>query len=524
MTREPQITQIAVQASTEFRNYHDTVVIANANLAAYEGAEDTPNTPGTYFLRSAEAMRRFLKDAQAAGSEVVACGAKWSYSQMLSTKGFLVDTDNVDRIVEVLSGDIEYGGGNPGLFLAGSGATIVKLNAALEPRGWSLRSSGSHSGPSLTGACATGTHGSVLDFGGTQNHVRGLHIVTGPNSSVWLEPEDGPHLTPAFIRRLDPAIVIHRCDTLFAAAQVHLGGIGFVNAVLVQATPLFQMEVVSQVRSIDQAWLKLISSGDFEAVARSFSTEGRLYYYELELDPFAPYVDALHSCRFTDIGPPLENDFTSSAVTTRLDIAAVAGLTCPPDPRADLFQAYKAMEFKIWPKAPDHPLPRRKIGTWGQLLPAHERKIPLYSFAFAIDRKDVAKVVPLICEAVKGQKHYFIFALRFVTEAEGTMAFTRFVDSCVINLDGIATSCDPEGNAEQGALLIRAALDLAGIDYSIHWAKLGGLDAAKVSKDFGDPATPGTKSNAWVAARKELLSPEMQQVFQHDALRTWGLV
>lgn len=524
MTREPQITQIAIQASTTFCNYHHTVVIAGAKLAAYEGAEDTPNTPGTYFLRSAGAMQRFLKDAHAEGAKVVPCGAKWSYSQMLGTEGFLVDTDNVDRIVEVLPGDIENGGANPGLFLAGSGATIIKLNEAIEPKGWSLRSSGSHSGPSLTGACATGTHGSVLDFGGTQNHVRGLHLVTGPGTSVWLEPEAAPHLAPAFVRRLDPSIVIHRSDALFEAALVHLGGLGFVNAVLLQATPLFDMEVVSQIRSIDQRWLELISSGDFEEVARSFATPGQLYYYELELDPFSPYVDALHSCRFIDISPPLVKDFTSTAVKTRLDIESDDELTCPPRPEADLFQAYKALQFETWPKAPDQPMPRRKIGTWGQLLPKHQRLIPLYSFAFAIDRKDVAKVVPLICEAVKGQKHYFIFALRFVTEAAGTMAFTRFVNSCVINLDGIATSCDPEGNAEQGALLIRAALDSAGIDYSIHWAKLGGLDAAKVSKDFGDPATLGTNANAWVVARKQLLSPEMQELFQHDALRNWGLV
>ena len=61
----------------------------------------------------------------------------------------------------------------------------------------------------------------------------------------------------------------------------------------------------------------------------------------------------------------------------------------------------------------------------------------LYNASYAVDRRQIDKVIPLICKAVEHIPATFIFTMRFVSQPAGTLAFTRFAETVVIEIDGI---------------------------------------------------------------------------------------
>jgi hypothetical protein len=134
----------------------------------------------------------------------------------------------------------------------------------------------------------------------------------------------------------------------------------------------------------------------------------------------------------------------------------------------------------------------------------------------------------------------FIFTARFVTNAAGTLAFTRFAETAVIEIDGaspwilkfLAKRYDDfapiarelETVVRNGAMLVRHVLDAKGIEYSMHWAKLGELDAAKIECDFGPFDDAHSPLARWRMTREKLLSPAMRNIFWNEALVNYGLV
>jgi hypothetical protein len=170
----------------------------------------------------------------------------------------------------------------------------------------------------------------------------------------------------------------------------------------------------------------------------------------------------------------------------------------------------------------------------------------LYNASFAIELERVPTVIPLLCAAVADLAPAFVFTLRFVRKAAGTLAFTRFEQSAVIEIDGLSRlicektklimdSSHPQapeffkalnelsGTLKTGAAAIRTALDDAGIGYSMHWGKLGDLDQAKVYADYGHPQEPDSLIRRWRETRDALLSNFGKRIFWNEAVISYGL-
>jgi len=158
----------------------------------------------------------------------------------------------------------------------------------------------------------------------------------------------------------------------------------------------------------------------------------------------------------------------------------------------------------------------------------------LYNASFAVKREEIAEIMPLLCAAVEGLAPTFLFTLRFVSQASGTLAFTRFPETCVIEIDGFSRNVPIFGPQwghviVEGARRMRACLggeNAAGrsFEYSMHWGKLGDLDKAKVWADFGAPGTPGSRIDRWRRTRERLLTPEFAKVLWNKALVDYGLI
>jgi hypothetical protein len=218
---------------------------------------------------------------------------------------------------------------------------------------------------------------------------------------------------------------------------------------------------------------------------------------------------------------------------------------------SSVFEGYIGQGMFSEPSLPFDPAQAIKRGSWGEI---HGDEITgdvpgaLYNASYAIDLASVPRAVPAIRKAVAGLSPSFLFTLRFLKNPAGNLAFTRFPDCAVIEIDGLSPliceivlevfrklgPVDPrlergltrlKSTLPDGAALVRSALDAADIEYSMHWAKLGALDAAKVAADFGPRPGQSSKIAAWQKTRDTLLrDPAAKDMFRNGAAVRYGLV
>jgi hypothetical protein len=512
-----------------WKNYHHTVASHPRHIACV-GGKSAIADPAKWASLYKTALQKLLARAVSEGHELGPVGAAWSFSRLVGTDGDLVKMLKHDGVFDIGAFRHTAAPKDARLVLAGGGASIKRLNRALAVLGYSLRTSGSHNAQSTAGAIATGVHGSVLRQGGIQNHVRALYIVTSPTTACWIERASAPTLDDAFIHQFEPSLV--RSDALFDAALVHLGGLGLVNAVVLDVDPLFTCNVVARKMTITPDWLDALGQGEYRRCAAQIGHDAEPYYYELNLHPFAPFSEpALHTLYF-------RNDISASAADAAQGIARSEpfnlvgkaikrGLNeAPPSAGANALGILQlpcgvsipwlvALVFKQISFG-------QSVKTWEQLIGPHTSLVPMYSAALAIPRARLRDVIERMSEAVQDLCHHFIFTVRFVHDASGTLAFTRFGENAVINIDGAGASLSDA--CLNAAIAISRALDAAGIPFSWHWGKLGTLDAAKVRHDYGDMKDPASAAGKWHAARAALIPPSLDRVISNTALREWGLI
>lgn len=516
------MTHIIEHGSRFWRNYHGSVAHEVQQLAEFR--LDTPPGAMTDTLAAlARSLQQHLGQMRIGGHCVNPAGSGWSFTDLVAGNQCLLALRAGDGgpcgdhglVWPVAPGQCRIAEAER-LAMVWGGTRIGQLNRALAARGRSLRTSGSHDGQTLAGALGTGVHGGAPTQGAIQNHVRGLHIVAGPGRSWWLERRSDPVLADGVAVQLGARLL--RDDRLFDAALVHLGGMGLINAVLIDTAPLFICDVLAALAPVTPDWLALLAAGDWRALARALGHDDDPYFIEVTLDPAAPFGQpAMHTLFFKRDGHPggpcglgdlhLNQPLNclGRAAPPETDEAAAP----PPDLGSDIdVPALLRAQFK--PARPGE-----RWGSWGELNGPHQPLAPLYNAAFAVPRARVAEAVQAATAAVAGLPRHFVFTLRPVDGAAGSLAFTRFGANVVINLDGLGTSLSPVG--PMAAAAVRAAFDSAGIPYGLHWGKLGGIDAAKVAADFGAARWH------WRAARHRLLGPAMRQLITNPALVQWGL-
>lgn len=479
--------------------------------------------------------------------DLVPIGRGWSFSSLVGATDTQIDMTGLSGFALARTWHMTahpYIPARRTAFVLGGTRLRELLSWAQTKHKLSVKTSGTHLGLTVAGAVATGSHGSRLGFGGIQDLVTGLHLVTGPKKSVWIERRSRPVLNDATIATFttEPPI---RDDAVFADVLVHLGGMGIVNGMTIELVKDVGYELSIKRKLIDSAWLADIATGNWPKIAKALQDESdKPQFYEVTIDPANwdgnPAVHTLYlpgregltqpdeplSPRsFADLSGPMLEAYMLAL--TGLGGAGVLGEDLP-----SAFDQYcKILENTCNFKHP----PRN--ARWNKLHPDEiTGGYPgaLYNASFAVRREEVPAIIPLICEAVSGVPRTFLFTMRFVSNASGTLAFTRFPETCVIEIDGFSRNApgfEPKiGEAiEVGAGLIRRCLDGTNalgrvFDYSMHWGKLGKLDMNKVHRDFGAPGTPGSKIDRWRKTREKLLDADLAKVLWNNALIEYGLL
>jgi FAD-linked oxidoreductase len=113
-----------------------------------------------------------------------------------------------------------------------SGTTLRALNAALAEFGLALANLGDIDAQTISGALATGTHGTGARLGGLATQVEALDLVLADGSLVSCSASARPEL--------------------FAAARVGLGALGVVTAVTLRCVPSFTLAADERPMPVEQ--------------------------------------------------------------------------------------------------------------------------------------------------------------------------------------------------------------------------------------------------------------------------------
>ena len=464
--------------------------------------------------RLVETIQVLLNEARNRALQVRPFGGTWSFSHVAASPGWMVDTAYLNWVFP-MGGDIlagAYAGKTDELFFVQSGTKISQLNRIIEKDyKRSLNTSGASNGQTIAGAIATGTHGSAIDQGSLQNHIVGMHMVTGPSRHVWIERASDPATEATRFAGMLGAELI-RDDDIFNSALVSFGCMGFVAAVMLKTVPLFLLNASRDWIHYDENLKRVLTTLDFENISlpgkNAVTNHERPYFFQAVINPYdldkasvtVMYKKPYHGENIdytlnSDLDPGYELLGTIGALTDTF------GQSIP-------LLVNQSTKIKLKPF-------HDRIGTIGETFDFTTPKSDALGAGIGIALPDVVRVMEILLDEQKnGEAAPIAFACRYVNHAEGTLEFTRHKPGCVIDMDGI-NSIRTRAFFDQ----IWQRLDKAGIHYTQHWGKVNNYAPSNIRKRFGDTAV-----DKWLAARTSLLeNKECKVIFNNPFLEQVGL-
>jgi hypothetical protein len=233
--------------------------------------------------RTVQEVVDIIRHASAAGREVRACGSGWSFSDIMVTTDYLVDTNRLRGVARLSQGrhswtrgvlaatpgtatpPAQFGntrilpdglrdaviGTNRRFAWVGAGTTIKELYTMLGSpsgetgspgaparAGWALPTMGGASGQTLAGAISTGTHGGDFDQPPIADMVRAIHMVAPDGQLLWIEGAGDRAITDrtkmlAGLVGVPPGNLRYD-DTWFDAVLVSLGAMGVICSYVIE--------------------------------------------------------------------------------------------------------------------------------------------------------------------------------------------------------------------------------------------------------------------------------------------------
>jgi hypothetical protein len=454
------------------------------------------------------ALQGLIADAIRDKIRLRAIGGGWSLSHAPVTDGRLIDTLGLNwafpgdptRVAPTYRGD-------PALLMyLQCGVTVKEVNDILfgRPGPLALKTSGASNGQTIAGAIATGTHGSRFRFGSMEDYVVGLHIITGPDRVVWLERASYPVFSDSVISELGAEPV--RDDTLFNSALVSFGSYGIIHGVLIEAEPVYLLEVTRRRLPLDDRLKQLMQSLDFSGIDMP-DTSREPFHFEVVVNPHntgaGAYVTTMYDRPYhSDYTPP---PVSAAGLGPGDDVVALVGGLSDRLPGL-----VGGLANLIVPS--QYPLLNKVVGTPGEIFYSEATFQKAMSAEIGVAQADAARVLDLML-AIPEVKHYAgLLAFRYVKGSNALLAFTKFPTTCTIEL--------PAAYADSTLAFYNAVwqgLDSAGIPYTLHWGQMNNFTPGRVRNMYGAAV------DIWTTSRNTLLDPPSRAVFTSPFLQQCGL-
>ncbi len=462
-----------------------------------------------------------IKNAIDNNFKLRAMGKGWSFSKVGITTGGLIDTASLNFSFQPkqLQVSQSYAKTPDDLYFVQCGVAIYELNTRLSQKRpqRSIMASGASNGQTIAGALSTGTHGAAIDVGAVHDAVVGLHIITSENKHVWLERSSYPVASQELVNWLDADFVAD--DDLFNAALVSFGSFGFIHGVMIETEPQFLLEEhrignLAYNDTLKKA-MKTLDVSDLNLSASNGSTN--LYHFEVlfNLHRFeannadkGAFLKYMFKLPFHNGHQFLKrpNEFTFGEdllgiISTLLDgLSPISNAAVPPLVNVMYKRAFA-------PKPP-------QTGTIREIFNYTKFKGKVASAAMGIDIKDSPKVVELIMDINKSTPFPGGLSLRYVKGTKATLGFTKFSNTCVLEMDGI------DGDVARNFYTkVWNKMEQQNIPYTLHWGKINfNLNEALVRKMYGS-----VNVDSWIDARNELMSIPSMEVFSNEIMKKCGL-
>jgi len=458
---------------------------------------------------AAKSVQDWLGQAEAAKRRVRPLGAGWSPSNVnICSQSWLLHTRRFNRCFRIGANEVRPGVDASALMLVEAGALVDEVSDKFEEQGRSLWTSGAGNGQTFAGAAATGTHGSMIACGGIQDHIRAVQIVT-PAGIHWIEPAAGV-MSDAFIAAMGSVPL--RDDELFAAAQLPVGSLGIVTALVVDSVPKFLVRPIQNLRKVDCAALDWLAAGEFRRFSAAYALDQDPDFVQMIVNPYKPFKRPA-MLRFL-YREPWRDDYpraTPGQLGAGYDALSLLGrlLNDYPWARGPLLQFAMKQGYA---SGPDVDAPA-VYGSWGEGLDTHRPLADLFNASVTIDRADLARAFERICAVYAKHGGSTVVTVRFMERAQGLLAPARFTHNAVIDFDGPRSQRTADAYAH-----VVECLDAEGIGFTRHWAKSCHLDAVRVAADYGEDF------RRWRTARDRLLpDPAHRALFGSEVLDNLGL-
>ena len=358
--------------------------------------------------------------------------------------------------------------------------------------------------------------------------MRGMLIAGGRDKSVWIEDASQKVLSDSFIAEFAE----HGPHEHFNDALIHLGGMGIVNAVLLEVVPEFLLGSIQKVEPLPADCITKLAAGDFSG-AMAHISEGRdPFFYELTFDPFRGIDHEVAQLAYVYSGSGTAKALTEPVNQDPLDIicGGVAHSLSESqlhdiddaeedEEDGDLLDLGKLVLEKIAEEEhsnPDAGWPfKRMLKTWEPRTIGPFR-VNTYNAAFAIPLEHLPRALEIGFEIAPNFKRRFVYTVRFATKSPAAMSFLRWDRCAIFNVDGLERKYSKSPHNAAKAFVAELAAE--GIPYSMHWGKDAPSDEGKITADFGSAIT------GWKAMRDAILSSRIQRRFKSPALKDWGLV
>ena len=165
-------------------------------------------------IYSEAAAAALAREAKASQLSLRVVGAGHSHKDLVPTEGIIAD-------LQGLSGVISSDPDSSSAWVWG-GSRIYSLGAALHGHGLALPNQGDIDQQSITGATATGTHGTGKELGNLSSRVVGARIALASGELVDCSAEQEPEL--------------------WQASRLHLGAFGLITRLKLALQPIYRLE------------------------------------------------------------------------------------------------------------------------------------------------------------------------------------------------------------------------------------------------------------------------------------------
>lgn len=463
------------------------------------------------------------------GISLRAIGSGWSFTEVAVCDGGIVDTRELRAFFSIADSELSpvflsKGNLSKDLIFTQCGMSMFQLSRELEvENGWnqSLKASGATNGQTLAGATSTGTHGAAFEVGAVHDTILGLHIVTGPDTHIWLERASNPVASASFINWLGATLVSD--DDIFNAAVVSFGSFGFIHGILLETEQKYLLKkYTTGMLPYNEGIKRAINALDFTEVKKLFPPQSgshRLYHFEVIVNPhlFAEnengkgvYIKAMYKI-------PYREDYQKPEIETPSfeygdDLLGVL--------QTVLDHAGSVFSDLVIPKLVTQLLPliytsdQSAEGTIGEMFANTKIRGKAASAAIGIACEHAGLAIEEIVKANKETPFAGALGLRFVKGTQALLGFTKFPVTCVLEMDGV----DSAGNREF-FLKIWDRFEEIGLAYTLHWGKINfNLNPERVRNMYGDRVV-----SLWKQSRKAVLAAEARRVFSNLFIRKCGL-